>query len=126
MTYRVVYERDESGHWIASVPRVKGCHTYGRSINEARERIREALGLFVKNAARARLADDVRLPADVLHMIEAQRTARKRAERERKQAQAMARRSVRLLTRRLRLGVRDAAEALGLSHQRVQQLVDAV
>jgi predicted RNase H-like HicB family nuclease len=43
-TYRVLYELDESGHWIATVPRVKGCHSYGRSLSEARSRIREALG----------------------------------------------------------------------------------
>ncbi len=47
-SYRVVYELDESGQWIATVPRVKGCHTYGRSLSEARARIREALGLFVE------------------------------------------------------------------------------
>ena len=63
--YRVVYELDESGHWIATVPAVKGCHSYGRSIREARERIREALGLFVKDAGRAHFVDDFRvsLPA---------------------------------------------------------------
>ena len=35
-TYRVVYELDESGHWIATVPAIRGCHTYGRSLSEAR------------------------------------------------------------------------------------------
>jgi len=50
----VVYELDESGHWIATVPAVKGCHTYGRSIYEAAERVREASGCFVcaRNAGR--------------------------------------------------------------------------
>jgi len=46
-TYRVVLKPDESGQWIAGVPSVRGCHTYGRSFSEARSRIREALSLFV-------------------------------------------------------------------------------
>lgn len=49
--YRVVFQLDESGAWIATVPAVRGCHSYGRSLNEARERVREALALFVPDAA---------------------------------------------------------------------------
>lgn len=36
-SYRVTYERDESGWWVASVAGVAGCHTQGRSIQEALE-----------------------------------------------------------------------------------------
>jgi len=115
-SYRVVYELDESAHWIATVPRVKGCHTYGRSLSEARSRVREALGLFVNDAARARLVDDVRLPADMRRLVVSFRVARERAEREWKQADAAARRLAARLSRR------DAAELLNISHQRVQQL----
>ena len=115
-SYRVVYELDESGHWIARVPRVRGCHTYGRSLSEARARIREALGLFVAHATRARLLDEVRLPADMRRLVLRFRTARSRAERERKQADAAARRLARLVSRR------DAAELLDISHQRVHQI----
>ncbi len=68
--YRVVYELDESGHWIATVARVKGCHTYGRSLSEARSRVREALSLFVNDSARAELADEIRLPADMRRLAE--------------------------------------------------------
>ena len=39
-TYKVVYERDESGSWIAEVPSVPGCHSYGRTIEQARGRVR--------------------------------------------------------------------------------------
>ena len=64
-SYRVVYELGEGGHWIARTPKVKGCHTYGRSLSEARARIREALGLFADDVDDADLVDDVRLPADM-------------------------------------------------------------
>src|SRR5438105_8724101 len=37
--YRVVLERDESRAWIATVPELPGCHTYGRSLVEAKRRI---------------------------------------------------------------------------------------
>ena len=121
-TYRVVYELDESGSWIATVPAVKGCHTYGRSINEARERVREALGLFVKDATTAPLIDDIRLPANLRRLLEVQREARKRADREQARAREAVSRAVRSLVETQGLSVRDAGELLGLSHQRVQQI----
>jgi predicted RNase H-like HicB family nuclease len=122
-TYRVVYELDESGHWIVTVPAVKGCHTYGRSIRQARERIREALGLFVRGAGRARLVDEVRLPVNLRRLVNVQRSARKSAEEQQARAQAAIRNAVRRLTREHRLSVRDAGELLGISYQRVQQLL---
>jgi predicted RNase H-like HicB family nuclease len=51
-SYRVAYERDESGWWVATVRDVRGCHTQGRTVDEARRRIREALGLFVDDPRR--------------------------------------------------------------------------
>ena len=38
-TYHVTYERDESGWWVASVRGLRGCHTQGRTVDEARRRI---------------------------------------------------------------------------------------
>jgi predicted RNase H-like HicB family nuclease len=43
--YHVAYERDESGWWVASVREVRGCHTQGRTVDEARRRIRKSDGL---------------------------------------------------------------------------------
>ena len=59
--YRAVYDREKDGRWNVEIPAVKGCYTYGRTIEQARARIREALGLFVKNAETATIVDDVRL-----------------------------------------------------------------
>jgi hypothetical protein len=70
-------------------------------------------------AAAAELVDDVRLPADMRRRVESYRVTRGRAGRERKQADAGARRLAAKLSRR------DAAEPLKISHQRVQQLVRA-
>jgi len=121
--YEVVLERDESGRWLAHVPAVAGCHTHGRTLEQARERIREALGLWVDDADTAELVEDVRLPEAVLAGIRRSRRARGRAERERARATESTSEAARVLVGDLGLSVRDAATLLGLSHQRVQQLV---
>jgi predicted RNase H-like HicB family nuclease len=122
-TYRVVFERDESGAWIVSVPSVRGCHTYGRSLHHARMRIREALALWVDDAETAELEEEIRLPAHALRAVERSRRARRNAESEREKATAVTAAAARTLVEDLDLGLRDAADLLGLSHQRVQQLV---
>ena len=42
-TFKVVVERDEEGWFVASVPELPGCHTQGKSLEEALERVREAI-----------------------------------------------------------------------------------
>jgi predicted RNase H-like HicB family nuclease len=64
-TYQVTYERDESGWWVASVRGLRGCHTQGRTVDEARRRIIEAMELFIDNPRGAKIVDDVKLPAAV-------------------------------------------------------------
>jgi predicted RNase H-like HicB family nuclease len=115
--FRAIYELDESGHWIVRVRDLNGCHSYGRSLSEARSRIREALGLFVADVQHAKVVDQIRLPSEMRRLVVRYLAARSRAERERKQAEAAARQLAARLSRR------DAAELLNVSHQRVQQLV---
>ena len=122
-SYRVILERDETGAWIARVPSVRGCHTYGRTLEQARRRIREALGLWVEDAETAELVEEVRLPTEALDAIRRSRRARSEAEQQREEAQAATSEAARALVQELHLGLRDAGELLGLSYQRVQQLV---
>src|SRR5881396_2375258 len=122
-TYRVAYERDESGWWVASVRGVRGCHTQGRTVDEARRRIVEAMELFVADARRAKIVDEVKLPASAARALRTYATLRKRADDEERRSALAARRAVRVLRGgRLKMSARDAARLLGLSHQRVHQL----
>lgn len=122
-TYHVAYERDESGWWVASVREIRGCHTQGRTVDEARRRIREAMGLFVDNVRSTKIVDNVKLPAGAKRAISNYAKLRKRADNEDRRAAAAARRAVRVLRGgRLKMSARDAAEFLGLSHQRIHQL----
>jgi len=78
-TYRVAYERDESGWWVASVRGVRGCHSQGRTVDEARRRIVEAMELFVDGASTARIIDDVKLPTEAAQAVRTYTTLRKKA-----------------------------------------------
>ena len=123
MSYRVVLSPDETGCWIAHVPEVPGCHTHGRTLEQARRRIREALALYVDDAAEVELDEEVSLPRAARDALRQSQAARAAADRERARAQTSSRDAARVLVRQLHMGLRDAGELLGLSHQRVQQLL---
>ena len=78
--YTITYDRDESDAWIAQVRGVPEAHSYGRTIEQARERVREALSLWRTNAETAELVDKVHLPAQASGLVNAFIQARKRAD----------------------------------------------
>jgi len=61
-TYRVIYERDEEGWWVAEAPEAPGCHTQGSTIEQARERILDALSLYTDDGAEILLREEMRRP----------------------------------------------------------------
>jgi predicted RNase H-like HicB family nuclease len=67
---------------ISAVRGLRGCHTQGRTVDEARRRILEAMELFVDNSRSAKIVDDVKLPAAVKKAIHTYTTLRKRADLE--------------------------------------------
>src|SRR5437870_13607759 len=91
--YHVAYERDASGWWVASVREMRGCHTQGRTADEARRRIRKAMALFVDDARSAKLVDNVKLPARASKPIRLYAALRKQADREDQRASLAARRA---------------------------------
>jgi predicted RNase H-like HicB family nuclease len=124
-TYEVIYERDEKGLWMAHVPGVPGCHTQGRTIAQARGRIREALSLFDEHASKARLEDRVRLPSRLERLVGAQRQARSNQATMEARLRALNIKAARALTQKVGLSLRDTGELLGASQEAVRQWVEA-
>lgn len=123
--YTVKLERDEDGWWVASIPEVPGCHTQARTIVQAKERAREALGLFIGDAAETvELIIKAEIPPGARRAVDQSRRSRERAEAEAAKANEATRHAVEELTS-LGLSTRDAGELLGLSRQRVHQVLKA-
>lgn len=47
LQFKVLIEQDEDGLYIASVPELPGCYTQGKTLEEVRGRIKEAIELVL-------------------------------------------------------------------------------
>lgn len=122
--YVAVYERDRGGDaWNVRIEGLQGCQTYGRSLRQAQTRIREALAVWLDREPDELTIED-QLPATLTSVAAQVARARRDAERAGEKAQQRTNEAVKKLTG-LGLSRRDAADVLGMSHQRIQQLVDA-
>lgn len=123
-TYTAVYDLDtDEDVWNVRIKGVTGCQTYGRSLRQAQRRIREALALWL-DVAPAELNIREQFPGALAAVTYDVIRARAAAERAGAKAQQQTVEAVKALTE-LGLSRRDAAELLGLSHQRVHQLLAA-
>lgn len=48
MEYDVIIERDETGAFIADVPVLPGCHSWGETKEEALANVKEAIELYLE------------------------------------------------------------------------------
>ncbi len=120
--YVAVYDRDpESDAWIVHIKGIAGCQTYGRSLRQAEARIREALALWLDRDPDGLSITPV-WPSEFVDAAAQVSQARQVASAASRQAQATTEKAARKLER-MGLSRRDAADILGISHQRVQQLL---
>jgi predicted RNase H-like HicB family nuclease len=120
--YVAVYERDlESEAWLVHIKGINGCQTYGRSLRQAEDRIREALAAWLDRDPEA-LTIAPQWPSDLEDVaVEATRARSAAFEAAERATSTMTKAAKRL--DRMGLSRRDAADILGISHQRVQQLL---
>lgn len=128
LKYTVRFEQDADGDWTAVIDRSQGvsCVTQGRSLSVARKRIREALGLYLdddKAAAEAELVEDILVPARARGAVRKASEKRNAAKVAVEGAAVATAEAARKLVAE-GLSYRDAAEILGVSFQRVHQLVE--
>jgi len=127
--YTVTYERDEDAMWTAVLKLAahESCIASGRSIGEARKRIRGALAFHWDDKAAADaavLVDDVKLPGSAKTAVSLALQAREEAQRQLNASLSASSTAAELLTQ-AGLSRRDAAELLGMSYQRIQQFAEA-
>ncbi|HEY3498240.1 MAG TPA: type II toxin-antitoxin system HicB family antitoxin, partial [Polyangiaceae bacterium] len=121
--YTISYALDAgNGWWTAELAGVPGCITQGRTIEQARERMREAIQAWfdLSRPFDGALVDDVRLPAQARAIVQKVRVAKEQAEDAIEVLSESSRRAVKTLTG-LGMSLRDAGTLLGLSRQRAQQ-----
>ncbi len=127
----VVYDRWDDGWWVAKIPAVKGVHSNGRTIEEARRRVREALSLAAdegwsdKKASGVEFVDEIHLAAGARKALDLRRAALEDLQATARRVEDTTERSIRELIGTMGLSVRDVAAFLCLSHQRVQQLASS-
>lgn len=124
--YKVVYELEPDGSaWNVSVPELPGVFTWAKSIRKAREHAREAIALWlgVDESAVDINVEEYVLPSGLRKVLERARRARDRSDAAQLDATSAARDAARILTETAGLTLRDAGEVLGVSYQRVDQLL---
>jgi len=114
-----------SGDWWAiSLPELMGVHTQARRLERAEAMVRDAIALFLDVSYNS---FDVRiepvLPRDLQGKVGRARKVRAEAEVLQREAAIASAEAAADLVQTAHLTVRDAGRVLGLSHQRITQLL---
>lgn len=116
-----IFERDSARAWIVSVPSIPGCHTFGWSISQAKKRLEEVLRLW--GADPRQVKTELRIGPNAQHAVAAAQRAREDADDAAEQARRTLAEAV-IELEGFGYSRRDTATLLGISHQRVQQILD--
>jgi predicted RNase H-like HicB family nuclease len=126
-TYKITVEMDTNGWWFVDVPDVPGAHTQGQTLARARANAREVIALMGDLPSGAEdsfdLDETIKLPGPARQAVTKAQRAREKAERAAAEARKSTEEALDVLAEALPgLGLRDQAELVGVSYQRVAQL----
>lgn len=118
--------RFEDGDWIVEVDEIPQVHTFAKSLAKAQAHIRDALALWLQLDDATSLNIEERyegLPKNLMAVVTRANATRAQASELSERAQQLTASAARSLIVDLGMSGRDAAQLLGVSHQRVHQLV---
>ncbi len=122
-TYTARLEREKDGRWTVELEEEPRVHTWGKTVAQALTRMCEAAALwFNTDEDQIDLIARPVLPKTTGRTVEAARAARDQARDADRLAVEQTRKAAAALTSR-GISMRDAAAILGISHQRVHQLL---
>jgi predicted RNase H-like HicB family nuclease len=125
-TYTAKFSLD-NGTWLAEIVEIPEVHTFGRTLGKAQEYILDALALWLDepiDTVRPRVVFNVPdLPDEIRSSVQLAVGARAVAEGVNKEAAELMTAAASALVRDGHLSIRDASDILGISHQRVHQIL---
>jgi predicted RNase H-like HicB family nuclease len=122
-TYTARLEKEDDGRWSVELDEEPRVHTWGKTIDQALTRMREAAAMwFEADETSIELVARPVLPKITTRTVEQARKAREQARNADRLAIEQTRKAAAALTSR-GISMRDAAAILGISHQRVHQLL---
>ena len=112
--------------WSISVPELRGVHTQARRLEKVDATVRDAIALFLDVRPDSfEIRIEPVLPRDLQKKVGRARKVRGDAEVLQREAATVSAEVAADLVHRAHLTVRDAGRVLGVSHQRVAQLLKA-
>ncbi len=122
-TYTARLVRENDGRWSVELEEEPRVHTWGKTVDQALARLREAAALWLQmDEDQLAFVPRIALPAATSRAVEQARQAREQARDADRRAVEQAKKAAAALSRR-GISMRDAARILGISHQRVHQLL---
>jgi predicted RNase H-like HicB family nuclease len=122
-TYTAHLKREKDGRWTVELEEEPRIHAWGKTVDQALARTREAVALWFEiEEDQIELVPRPLLPKSAEKAVEQARQAREQARRANRLAIERTRKAATILTSR-GVSMRDAAAILGISHQRVHQLL---
>ncbi len=117
----MVYGRTAGGEWVARVRGMRGAHARGRTLRQARQRLRAVLAKLVADPYAIDFAEDVKLSPPARRLLVKHWAARRRLDTQRRTSAEATREALEALLAQ-RINLKDASDLLGVPILKLQKI----